>query len=83
MLADFDTEKPHYLGAHYLFNVEPNGFNQGGAGYVLSRNSLKKLVTQVQLFSSNIAQKNHQGSILPKFDFTCFPILAVKLECLC
>ncbi len=48
MLLAYDTDEPHYLGAHYVFHVEPNGFNQGGAGYVLSRETLRQLVQKVK-----------------------------------
>ena len=40
LVSSLDPEKPHYLGRHFK-----GGFNSGGAGYVFSRETLRRFKT--------------------------------------
>ena len=45
MLSHHDSREPAYMGYHFRFFVL-QGYNSGGAGYVLSKQGLKQLVTE-------------------------------------
>jgi hypothetical protein len=50
MLAPHNTSNPIWFGCKYVTLDTPhNGFLHGGAGYVMSRGALEKLVLQVRL----------------------------------
>jgi glycoprotein-N-acetylgalactosamine 3-beta-galactosyltransferase len=49
MLQDYNTSDPLWFGCQYQYDWGglKNGYPQGGAGYILSKGALEKLVNQV------------------------------------
>jgi hypothetical protein len=47
LLKDCNTSEPLWFGSHYYYIIEPMGYMQGGAGYVLSREALDRFVEKV------------------------------------
>lgn len=45
LLANYSPSDALYLGHHFKMHVRPNGYNSGGAGYVLSKQALFRLAT--------------------------------------
>ena len=44
MLAQYKTEEPWYFGAKFKTIIVKSGYMSGGAGYVLSKEALNRLV---------------------------------------
>ena len=48
LLQGYNTSNPLWFGCNTILTGLPNGFPQGGAGYVLSRETLERVVKQVK-----------------------------------
>ncbi|XP_070208774.1 glycoprotein-N-acetylgalactosamine 3-beta-galactosyltransferase 1-like [Littorina saxatilis] len=46
MLSSYDTNQPVYFGHIFKVIVKPDGYASGGAGYILSKEALRRLATQ-------------------------------------
>jgi len=50
LLQDYNTSDPLWFGCQYKYEYRSlkNGYPQGGAGYVLSKAALEKIVNEVR-----------------------------------
>ena len=56
LLSNLDTSRPYFLGRYF---VGQGGYNSGGAGYVFSRQTLRKFITALRSWFTKTCPKGY------------------------